>query len=42
MQKYIKGDIHEKIKELPDNSIDLIYTDPPFNVTHASWERPLN
>ena len=42
MQKYIKGDIHEKIKELPDNSIDLIYTDPPFNVTNASWERPLN
>ncbi len=38
----IKGDIHEEIKKLEDNSIDLIYTDPPFNITVAKWDKPLN
>ena len=38
----IKGDIHEEIKKLEDNSIDLIYTDPPFGITGAKWDKPLN
>ena len=38
----IKGDIHKEIKNLEDNSIDLIYTDPPFNITGAKWDKPLN
>jgi len=42
MNKYIIGDIHEKIKELDTNSIDLIYTNPPFNTTGKQWDKPLN
>ena len=39
--EYIQGDIHEVIKTLNDDSIDFIYTDPPFSVTSASWDKPL-
>ena len=42
MKRYIIGDIHTKIKELEDNSIDLIYTNPPFNTTNKKWDKPLN
>ena len=38
---YIEGDIHEIITTLEDNSIDFIYTDPPFGTTKASWDKPL-
>jgi DNA modification methylase len=38
---YIQGDIHEVIKTLEDNSIDFIYTDPPFSITKAKWDKPL-
>jgi DNA modification methylase len=38
---YIQGDIHEVIKTLEDNSIDFIYTDPPFAITEAKWDKPL-
>ena len=40
--KYIEGDIHQVIKTLDDNSIDFIYTDPPFATTKAKWDKPLN
>ena len=41
--KYIEGDIHEVIKTLENNSIDFIYTDPPFNSqTQAKWDTSLN
>ena len=33
IQDYIIGDIHEVIKTIDDNSIDLIYTNPPFATT---------
>ena len=39
--KYLFGDIHEVIKTLPDNSIDFIYTDPPFGITKAAWDKSL-
>lgn len=42
MIEYIQGDIHEKIKDLEDNSIDFIYTDPPFSTTRASWDIELD
>ena len=42
MIKYIEGDIHEVIKTLEDNSIDFIYTDPPFNTTEAVYEGKLD
>ena len=41
MIKYIQGDIHDIIKTLEDDSIDFIYTDPPFAITEAKWDKPL-
>ncbi len=42
MKKYIEGDIHEVIKTLEKDSIDFIYTDPPFGTTQAKWDKGLN
>jgi len=38
---YIEGDIHEVIKTFQDNSINLIYTSPPYGITCAEWDKPL-
>ena len=38
----VQGDCHEKIKELDSNSINLLYTNPPFGITNAKWDKPLN
>ena len=40
--KYIQGDIHQVIKTIEDDSIDLIYTSPPFGITGAEWDKPLD
>ncbi len=37
----IKGDIHDTIKHIPDDSINMIYTDPPFATTENKWDKPL-
>jgi DNA modification methylase len=29
----IQGDYLEVMKQIPDNSIDLIFTDPPYNIS---------
>lgn len=42
MKQYIEGDIHSVIKTLHDNSIDFIYTDPPFGTTQAKWDKGLD
>lgn len=42
MNEIVKGDIHNVIKTIPDNAIDLIYTDPPFGITVAKWDKGLN
>lgn len=42
MIEYIEGDIHQVITELNDNSFDLIYTSPPYGITEAEWDKPLN
>ena len=39
---YIKNDIHEEIKLIKTDSIDLIYTNPPFGVTENKWDTALN
>ena len=41
MTTFIKGDIHEEIKLLPTDSVDFIYTSPPFAITEAKWDKPL-
>ena len=30
--KIIRGDALEALKTLPDNSVDLIFADPPYNI----------
>lgn len=34
--KLLNGDCFEKLKDIPDNSIDLILTDPPYNLAQYS------
>ena len=34
-------DIHDYIKTLKDDSINLIYTSPPYGTTDAKWDKPL-
>ena len=38
---YIEGDIHDVIKTLDTDSFDLLYTNPPFGITGASWDKGL-
>ena len=45
----IEGDAFQKIKEIPDSSIDLILTDPPYNLSEYStgnmkfdWRNEIN
>ena len=40
--KYIVGDIHDVIKSIESNTIDLIYTNPPFGITKNEWDKPLD
>ena len=35
------GDCHELIQSVPDASVDLVYTDPPFDVTGEPWDAKL-
>ena len=42
MKQYLQGNINEIIKTIDSNSIDLIYTDPPFSITKASWDNKLD
>lgn len=39
---YIKqGDCLDLMRELPDQSIDLILTDPPYGLTACKWDKPV-
>jgi site-specific DNA-methyltransferase (adenine-specific) len=35
----VKGDCHEELENLEENSIDLVLADPPYNTTSASWDQ---
>ena len=35
-------DCLEVLKELPDNSIDLVLTDPPYGTTTIEWDKVLD
>ena len=38
INKIHQGDCLELMKEIPDNSIDLIVTDPPYNLGKDKWD----
>lgn len=39
MTQLILGDCLEKLKELADNSVDMVLTDPPYGISIASWDK---
>ena len=38
MIKLIRGDCLERMKDIPDGSIDAIITDPPYGTTACKWD----
>ena len=42
MNKILQGDCLEKLKELPDESVDLVITSPPYNKGYWSKNRNMN
>ncbi|AUR92261.1 DNA methylase [Vibrio phage 1.170.O._10N.261.52.C3] len=34
----MKGDCLERMREIPDNSIDMVLTDPPYGTTRNKWD----
>ena len=36
--KLILGDCLEAMQDIPDNSIDLVLTDPPYGTTQCKWD----
>ena len=36
--KLLKGDCLELMKDIPDNSIDMVLTDPPYGTTACKWD----
>lgn len=35
----MKGDCLERMKEIPDKSVDMALTDPPYGINIASWDK---
>ncbi len=42
VNKIYQGDCLEIIKDIPDKSIDLILTDPPYGINICEWDKPVN
>ena len=40
MNRYrlLKGDCLERMKEIPDGSVDMVMTDPPYGTTACKWD----
>lgn len=38
MNKLIHGDCLEEMKKIPDGSVDLVLTDPPYGTTACKWD----
>lgn len=38
MVNLMKGDCLERMKEIPDNSVDMVLTDPPYGTTACKWD----
>lgn len=39
MLKLMQGDCLELMRDIPDKSVDLILTDPPYNIGKAKWDK---
>ena len=39
MLKLMQGDCLELMRTMPDKSVDLILTDPPYNIGKAKWDK---
>ena len=42
LNKIYNEDCFEGIKRIPDGSIDMILTDPPYNTTAAKWDTKID
>jgi site-specific DNA-methyltransferase (adenine-specific) len=40
--KVYKMEALELLKQLPDNSVDLVLTDPPYNMTALEWDKKID
>jgi len=38
----INGNCFDELKKLPDKSIDMILTDPPYSLTNLEWDKEIN
>lgn len=38
----MKGDCLERMKEIPDGSVDMVLTDPPYGTTACKWDSVIN
>lgn len=41
-QKIVLGDCFKLMKEIPDKSIDMILTDPPYSLTNIPWDKEID
>lgn len=39
LNQIIQGDCLEVMKDMPDKSVDLVLTDPPYNISKAEWDK---
>ena len=39
LNKIIQMDCLEYLKNLPDGFVDLVLIDPPYNISHAKWDK---
>ena len=37
--RLMHGDCMEMMKQIPDKSVDLVLTDPPYNIKKADWDK---
>lgn len=37
-----QGDCLKVLKSIPDNSVDMVLTDPPYNILNFKWDRKLD
>ncbi|MDG1315678.1 MAG: hypothetical protein P8P29_09175, partial [Flavobacteriaceae bacterium] len=38
MNNLMQGDCLERMKEIPDGSVDMVLTDPPYGTTQNKWD----